>query len=421
MIFKPCNKKIGTYLGDLIKNNYKNDRQFCIEYLKFRDGQDAPSPDDIQKMQNRISQIKNGNKSVQLEDLPIFSELLGVSFEEIVSAGTVFAPTSNRKTNYSIAHSSDPAEWEAYIQREDKLILNPDEYDKTAIDYALEAGNYPFLKFLLDEGYIWFVGNDKQEYYMGFGAGTSIERRKIGHHDPLEYRLQSQDDLRFKMIALAIRKNDFEMLDTLHAREIPLLYRLNQVDRWVILDDEYPFSSNVEQMIASIAASGEKVLSYFFEAFEVEAIQYDSRNTYIFPYAGKVLDEMIRGKRTSESKSFLERAIKHNRNVWKKLQRFMSKNKAGCENYYRNVVSADYQDEAFVNCEIWKDYFFYPETGVVAYSRPRYIEDLNLRTGFITNVIRVTVSSKDPEVQALIEKLNNIYDDFTRQLENKEA
>ena len=91
MIFKPCNKEIGTYLGDLIKKNYKSDRQFCVEYLKLRDGQDAPSPDDIQKMQNRISQIKNGNKCVQLEDLPIFSELLGVSFEEILSAGTVFA------------------------------------------------------------------------------------------------------------------------------------------------------------------------------------------------------------------------------------------------------------------------------------------------------------------------------------------
>jgi hypothetical protein len=191
------------------------------------------------------------------------------------------------------------------------------------------------------------------------------------------------------------------------------------VDRWVILDDEYPFSSNVKQMIASIAASEEKVLSYFFEAFEVEAIQYNSRNTYVFPYAGNVLDTMIRGKRTSESKSFLNRAIKHNRNVWKKLQRFVSKNKAGCEEYYRNVLGADYQDEMFVHREIWKDYFFYQETGFVAYSRPRYIEDPNLCTGFITNVIRVTVISNDPEVQTLIDQLNKTYDNFDRQYENE--
>ena len=67
---------------------------------------------------------------------------------------------------YSIAFSKDPAEWEAYIQRDDKLILNPDEYDKTAIDYALEAGNYPFLKYLTEKGYIWFVGEVKKNIIL---------------------------------------------------------------------------------------------------------------------------------------------------------------------------------------------------------------------------------------------------------------
>ena len=191
-MFKTNNVKIGKYLGDLIKSSeYKNDRQFCIAYLKLRDGE--ANPDDIQKMQNRICQIKNGKKGVQIEDLPIFSDLLGVSIEEILSAGTALAPAPNRKTNYSIAFSKDPVEWKAYIQRADKLILNPDEYNNTAIDYALEAGNYPFLKYLTEKGYIWFVGDDKEEYYPGFGAGTSIKRRNIGFLDPLDSRMKSQD------------------------------------------------------------------------------------------------------------------------------------------------------------------------------------------------------------------------------------
>ena len=419
MIFKPCNKEIGTYLGDLIKKNYKSDRQFCIEYLKLRDGQDAPCPDDIQKMQNRISQIKNGNKCVQLEDLPIFSELLGVSFEEILSAGTFFAQTSNRKTNYSIAHSSDPTEWEAYIQREDKLILNPDEYDKTAIDYALEAGNYPFLKYLLDEGYIWFVGNDKQEYYMGFGAGTSIERRKIGYHDLLDIRLHNQDDLRFKMIALAIRENDFEMLDKLHAREIPLLYRINQIDIRMNHDKKLPSSANVERMIEEIATSTEPVLSYFFEAFELESLALDFHNTFICPFAGQILDAVIRRKRTTQSKCFLEKAIAHNKKVWKRLQKEVATCKKEYEEYVANM-NANYYDDASIKRETWMDYYFYPETGFVAYSMPVHIRN-TIHTGFTTNVIQVTVSSKDPEVQALINKLNKSYDDFMRQYENKEA
>lgn len=227
-MFKTNNEKIGKHLGNLIKNSeHKNDRQFCIAYLTLRDGE--ANPDDIQKMQNRICQIKNGKKGVQIEDLPIFSDLLGVSIEDILSAGTVLTLVLNRKTNYSIAFSNDPSEWEAHIKRDDKLILNPDEYDKTAIDYALEAGNYPFLKYLTEKGYIWFVGDDKKEYYLGFGAGTSIKRREIGFLDTLDSRMKNQDDLRFKMIALAIRDNDLEMLNVLHAREIPLLYLITKI------------------------------------------------------------------------------------------------------------------------------------------------------------------------------------------------
>ena len=70
-MFKTNNEKIGKHLGNLIKNSeHKNDRQFCIAYLTLRDGE--ANPDDIQKMQNRICQIKNGKKGVQIEDLPIF-------------------------------------------------------------------------------------------------------------------------------------------------------------------------------------------------------------------------------------------------------------------------------------------------------------------------------------------------------------
>ena len=263
-MFKTNNEKIGKHLGNLIKNSeHKNDRQFCIAYLTLRDGE--ANPDDIQKMQNRICQIKNGKKGVQIEDLPIFSDLLGVSIEDILSAGTVLTLVLNRKTNYSIAFSNDPSEWEAYIKRDDKLILNPDEYDKTAIDYALEAGNYPFLKYLTEKGYIWFVGDDKKEYYLGFGAGTSIKRREIG------------------------------FLDTL-AREIPLLYTINPIQHWTLNNKQLPSSSNIEQMIDSIATSDNTAISYFFEEFETEAELNSLRSTFVFPYAGQILDSLSAAK-----------------------------------------------------------------------------------------------------------------------------
>lgn len=416
-MFKTDNTRIGKHLSDLIKNSeYKNDRQFGIAYLKLRDG-DA-NPDDIQKMQNKICQIKKGNKGIQIEDLPIFSELLGVSIEDILSAGTALTPVLNRKTNYSIAFSKDPAEWESYIQRDDKLILNSDEYDKTAIDYALEAGNYAFLKYLTDKGYIWFVGDDQKEYYLGFGAGTSIKRREVGFLDTLDSRMKNQDDLRFKMIALAIRDKDFEMLNTLRAREIPLLYTISPILHWTLKCKQLPSSANVEQMIESIAASENTAISYFLDEFKTEAESNGRRSTFVFPYAGRVLDKLIIGKRIAEGKRFLEKAIVHNKKVQKKLKKLVEKSETSCKEFNSGLPNSSYYDDTYVKRETWREYYFYADTGFVAYYMPFYTKNT---TGFITNVINVTASSKDTEVQFLIDELNKTYNYFTKQFEKKES
>ena len=88
------------------------------------------------------------------------------------------------------------AEWEAYINRADKLILNSDEYCKTVLDYALEFGNYELIKFLMDHNYIWFDSRKDQDYIQTFGAGTSIERRHVGSIDyDLEGKLKTEDEL----------------------------------------------------------------------------------------------------------------------------------------------------------------------------------------------------------------------------------
>ena len=368
-------------------------------------------------MQNRICQIKQGNKGIQIEDLPIFPELLGVSIDDILSAGTSLAPVNNHKSNYSIAFSKDPAEWESYIKRDDKLILNPDEYDKTAIDYALETDNYPFLKYLMDHNYIWFVGDKKEEYYLGFGADTSIEKRAIGYTDILDVRLKEQDDFRFKMISLAIRDKDFSMLDRLHAREAPLLYKINPIQHWTLRDTELPSSPNVEQMVESIASSENTALAYFFDEFEIEAIRNVTKNTYVFPYAGDVLDHLIKSRRIAESKRFPERAIVHNQKVQKHLRKLVDKNIASSKELYENSGSKFY-DKSIINKEAWSNYAFYPEIGFVAYYMPFFAQNA---TGFITNVINVTASSKDSEVQFLIDELKDTYKAFKRFSEKKEA
>ena len=126
------NLKIGQYLADLIDRKYESRRAFCRAYIHATG--EEPTNETVTNMSNRLAQMAKGNKAIQTYDLPYFTELLGVSCEQILSAGECSAPITNRVTNYSIACSKDPAEWEAYIQRADKLILNSDEYCKTVLD-----------------------------------------------------------------------------------------------------------------------------------------------------------------------------------------------------------------------------------------------------------------------------------------------
>ncbi len=413
MMFKIDKKEISKYLTNLIKEKFPSARQFCIAYFELQYGKDDFDDRDsaIQNLQNRICQIEKGNKGIQIEDLPVFSDLLGVSIENILSAGTVCTPVSNRITNYSIAFSKNPDEWKNYIKRDDKLILNPDEYNKTVIDYALDAGNYPFLKYLMDNGYIWFVGSNNREYGWSFGAGTNIKRREIGHVDTLDILLneKEQEGLRFKVITLAIRNKDFAILDTLHAREFPLLYRITHFGN-ADCNEPLPRNINIDTFVKSITKCPYTVQSYFFEDFTIQSSLHNATNTFIFPYAGVVLDIMIAQKNKNVSR-FLEKTIEHNKSVLKKLSTCINESTEVYKDYYDNF----YKDTRFPVPHneniVWDYYSFYPETGFVSFRNVIFDKNSPVR-GFITNVIQVSKTSPDPEIQILIDELNETYNTF---------
>lgn len=176
--------KLGLHLREVIYKNYESVRQFCKAYLELRDGE--TNDEEIRKLLNRFSQILKGTKRIQIDDLPYVTELLGISCEEVLSGGTVYIPVSNRVTNYDIAFSHDRDVWDRYMKREDKLFLNCDEYCKSVIDYALDFKNYDFIKYLMDEHYIWFVDlSEWKSFGFSYGAGTSVKRRDIGDIDTI--------------------------------------------------------------------------------------------------------------------------------------------------------------------------------------------------------------------------------------------
>lgn len=421
-MYKVDNKRIGKYLSKLIDNSrFKNDRQFSIAYLHLT--KTPESTENIQNMQNRICQIKKGNKSIQIYDLPVFAELLGVSTDDILSAGTVKLPTFTHKTNYSIAFSKEPKEIENYINRKDKLFLNPDEYNKTFIDYALEAENYTLLKYLMDHNYIWFVGDNSKEYYCShrddsrdfesFGAGTSIKRRELHNIDLLEFTFKHQCDLRYKMISLALKEKDLEMLNKLHAKEVPFLYRLDMGGSYVVENFVLSKTKNFQEFIETIVGSDNSIINYFFEPFTIKYThlghKYNFKNIFIAPFTGKILEALIINHQVFESKIFLQKAINHNQKMKNIILKNIADYKQTLTDYHENqkyYIRENIED--IINADLYREYMFCKDNGFIRFS-PFFLSDPDTNSSIITNIINVTVNSKDSEIQFLIDELNQLY------------
>lgn len=402
------NRIIGAYLAELIDRRYPSRRAFCKAYLRCAG--EEPAGDALTNMSNRLSQIIKGLKSIQTYDLLHFSQLLGVSCEQILSGGAYAVPVANRITNYAIAHSSDPAEWKAYIQREDKLILNCDEYCKNVIDYALEFGNYAFLKYLMDHDYIWFVSEDSNACDLSFRAGTSIRRRDIGHTDTaMLWDFSRERELRVQMIALAAAHNDLKMLKDLRAREHPELYAIPHFMR--IPDPEWtgPFKGCFrDHVLRQLAAAGEEVLDYFTDPIVIpdrrESPDGQERShTFLFPDISRLLDLLITtGSPLAETA--LKKALKHNKSVYKKL----------CD--LAAMIKADEYCVNSCDPELWlkicrEDMEFHEEVDVALFKA--YLSIYHTRKyqeRIAANIAHVTKRSPSPILNHLAQELNESYD-----------
>ena len=391
------NSKIGKYIGKLIARKYGADRQFAIAYIKLRDRiEDEPASDEIQRVANKVCQMKKKGKGIQINDLPLLAELLEVSVDSILSAGKVLKPIPMRMTNYSVAYSKDRKVWKEYIERPDKLILNEDEYGKTVIDYAIEFGNYTFLRYLIDNDYIYLVDEDQQNYYETFGAGTKIERRKPFNYDLLEYRMKESDSLRTNLIALALENEDYEILDDIKAREIPSLYQAS-----------YFYSNPLDfkkyynpQMMDAIVAASDEVLVYFSEEFEIETNR-KAVCQLTFPFLGKLIDRVVKSDRKATAK-MLKNALKHNQEVLKTVKRI----RKTAEDSFADI--RQYMDDKAIMQGIMKDFYFYEENDAVCFYS--HINSTKKYQGIFSNVVHVTASSRDKYIECLIEDVNYFYE-----------
>lgn len=383
------NQKIGEYIRKLISQKYKSERQFCQAYLKL---QGLPTDDEeTRKMQNRFSQILNGKKAIQTYDLPFVTELLGVSCEEILSAGKCYMPVSSHITNYDVAFSKDPKVWQAYIDRDDKLILNYDEYGKSVLDYAFEFRNYAFLKFLTDKGYIKFH-DTADEGLLYFGADTTIKRRDIGHTDILEAKLMCSDKLRMNMLFLAMVNKDFSVLDMFYARETPMLHFAAIYCTKPIEPERYDCSELVE----AIAEAPDEVLDYFTTEYSVSRKNAVRRSVFLYQHLGKVIVAMIRNHDMRVIR-VMEKAIEHNNKIYSLIKEHYN----DAIEYYVKQMEFSKADAERMLCRY---NVFYDNCDVVRV----FCKGTN--KGIVGNVIRADVEVSDIRIVNLLTALNISYD-----------
>ena len=378
------NTEIGKYINKLIKENpkFRSNRDFgkaCLEE------DDMPlSESAINTKSGHISEITRGITAVQIKDLPAFTKLLDVSCEDILSAGKSRTANGNHLTNYQIAASSDEKLWKE-IKKDSEHFLNPDEYDKTIIDYALEFENYDFLKYLMNNEYIWFVSKEpKKDYCSGFGADTSVKRRPFGSSKILESRLTEDDSLRRKLIALAIKNDDIEMLYKLKAREIPPMYNLNVTYNHHIDYQKYCDT----EMINAVSQANKNILDYFSEEITIKPVYGKFTFQCMFPFIGLLLDKMIKDK-NPYAEIILKRCIEHNKAIYETIKEYTGR----VYGSGKGIYSACYLG-------------FQKSGNIIS------VYDLNQGDGTATNIIHVNENSNNAGISKLICELNKYYDEI---------
>lgn len=390
------NEEIGKYLSKLIdekSDKFKSGRDFCKQYLLLENGE-QPSDDEIQKQANRLSGIKSGKYGLQIQDLGYYTELLEITCEELLSAGKSKPAFPDRYSNYTFAHSTDRAYWERYINNDDKLFLNADEYGKTILDYAFECENYGLIKFLTENNYITIVDNDStKDYGMTFIPFNKAMQCVSRNTNKLNDEIINNDKLRTTVVALAIKKNDKYFLTKLRAREIPALYTIC----------EYGFSSQIDnfedsyndKLITAVANADKEILGYFSEPFSIKSEH--SEGVFIYPFLGRLLDKMI-SENNKNTVYVLERTLDYNRNVLDELSKKIAQ---------AYIIFRKYCDdkEAFSGAV---RYFDMNDNGVFSFMNYDP-SDTSKTIKMKSNVIHISKKSKDEKINELISKINKIY------------
>lgn len=119
--------------------------------------------------------------------------------------------------------------------------------------------------------------------------------------DPLIYQMAEDQSLRLRMLLLAVKRGDLEMLERLHAREIPAYYQASALGRTTPAEIDGRRRSGIdetlraaeqaaeEELLDAIAEADEKTLAYFAEEFEIKNM-FSEVNRFLYPRLPELAD-----------------------------------------------------------------------------------------------------------------------------------
>ena len=222
----------------------------------------------------------------------------------------------------------------------------------------------------------------------------------------MQDKLLNEDRIRLEIITLALKNDDFGMLDTLRAREIPEMYFHTHYSG---VSPEFEKYYN-DDLVSEIAKSSNNVVEYFTQELEIHnkfMYKDDNRvNTFMYPYISELLDKLIMNKHPYMEFA-LKNAIKHSQ----KILDFIKNSISDSIESMLDIYKATYQEEqltqlkiSFIdkatdelniydNCHSIKYFDFFGGTG----------------KGITTTLAHVSVKSNDDLINRLINELNNLY------------
>lgn len=399
------NQEIGRYLEKLISKNFESRRKFCIKVLDVQFNA-KPSEEQIANYSNKISQIIKGRKGIQIADLPIYANLLNVSCDEILSCGEKYIPIKNHMTNYQLAFSTDKKVWEKYINVEDSISLNYDEYGKSLIDYAFQFKNYELVKYLISINYINIIPekdfSDNANKCALWAAETSVKKNNRNYlYNPYVYESQTERNLRTNLIILAIRNKDYKMLERLHAREVPELYGIDYVcpipygDNIKNYQSYQTETSCIDELIETIANSDENMIDYFSSEFNVQS-RFNRTNTVMYPYLDRIVKKMLL-LNIREVELPIRRITQHNKKMYEKLVKLIDEAHISmCKFLGIEPTPKEY-------IKICKDIVINKNYNLIAFYNVK-------EKGILTDIFRINENSSSPLLRELIKDSNEWYD-----------